>query len=444
MSGKKLPLKPVIALILTAVFLHAQPVQTQYISVGEAKARKSIIALPEIRLTSPSIAPSAKKILDTLEGDLTFTDLFKIMGKAAYVENTASAGIEPGTFKMTDWSSIGTDFLVKTALTLEQNALTLTAFVYETKTAKEVFRKNYVGVPADTKALAHALATDIVKSLTGQDSVFFSKIAMICDRGGSNKEVYLMDFDGSNVKQLTQHRSIVLSPSWNKDGSKLAYSVYTRRSNNLRNIDLFEFDFRTEKIRVLSNRLGGNIGASYSPVSEEIALTMSFTGNSEIFSFAPSTGQVTRLTRSFGTNVDPSWSPDGKKILFVSDRTGVPMVFNMNADGSDVKRLTFAGRYNASPNWSPKGDKIVFSGWIDGRFDIFTMNPDGTLIERLTKQVGNNEDPSFSPDGNFIVFSSNRTSQKNIYVMNTNGSFVRRLTYGLGNCVTPRWANLAR
>ncbi len=440
----KLRLIPFLACLFVGILPLKSEAQQQYISVGQAKARKSILAFPEIRLpdgaTSPAI-PASKKISETFLSDIAFTDLFKVMGSAAYIEKKETSGIVPGSFKMSDWTSIGSEFLVKSALTSDKGNLTLEAYLYETATGKTVLAKKYVGVAQDARLIGHHLATDVLQSLTGQPGVFFSKIAMVCDRGGKQKEVYLMDFDGSNVKQLTQHRSIILGPAWNTDGTKLAYSAYTKRKDNLRNLDLFEFDFKTGLIRVISNRKGTNSGASYSPKDGTLAMTMSFLGNPEIFSFDPITKGVTRLTHSMGTDVDPAWSPDGKKLAFVSSRTGAAMVFSMNADGSDVKRLTFAGQYNATPNWSPDGKKLVFAGWISGRFDIFTMNSDGSVIERLTKDQGNNEDPSYSPDGNAIVFSSNRAGQKNIYVMNTDGSFVKRLTFGLGNCVSPRWVN---
>jgi TolB protein len=280
----------------------------------------------------------------------------------------------------------------------------------------------------------------VVEALTQQPGIFLTKIAMSCERN-HRKEIYMMNFDGTDVKQVTQHHSIAFSPAWSPDGTKLAYSVYTKHRGNIKNIDLYEFNFATSSYRPLSNRKGINSGAAYMPDgSGRIALTMSFLGNPEIFLFNPANETVTRLTKSFGFDVDPIFSPDGKTIAFASSRSGQPMIYRMDADGSNVKRLTYAGHYNATPTWSPINNKIGFAGDIDGHFDIFIMNPDGTNIERLTKNQGNNEDPFFSPDGNFLVFSSNRTGQSNIYVMNVDGTFVKRLTYGLGNCAAPKWS----
>jgi TolB protein len=368
-------------------------------------------------------------------------DLFKFLDSSAFVEDKSKAGIVPDSFKYGDWTGIGAEFLIKAELKVEapQN-LVLQAHLYDTFGAKQIFAKRYLAPTSDAKTIAHTFSNDVVNALTGLPGVFLTKIAMNCDMTGK-KEIYIMNFDGTDVKQVTRHRSLSFAPAWHPNGTKIAYSLFTRHSNNIKNIDLYEFDLTTNTVRLLSNRKGINSGAAYSPDGKKIAVTLSFQGNPEIFSLDPVTRAVNRMTKSFGFDVDPAWSPDGKSIAFVSSRTGMPMVFTMKADGSQIQRLTYAGKYNATPTWSPQNNKIAFAGWIDKSFDIFIMNPDGTNIERLTKDQGSNEDPFFSPDGNFIVFSSNRTGQKNVYVMNVDGTFVKRLTYGLGSCVAPKWSN---
>jgi len=419
--------------------------ESPYIAVGAAKTRKTVIAFPSIQYLGKDGDRNGlvKAITETVTNDLTFMDLFRFLPSSAFLEDPKTAGLTPDKFRFSDWQSIGTEFLLKAAISPDQKTFALETYFYDINKRSQLISKRYVAELGDVRTVGHTLANDIVNALTGLPGIFLTKIAMSCDRTGK-KEIHVMDFDGTNVKQITHHRSIAFAPAWSPDGTKIAYSLYTRHRTNVKNIDLYVFDFTTNTIRLLSSRKGINSGASYSPDGRKIALTMSFLGNPEIFILDPSSREATRVTSSFGFDVDPIWSPDGKQLAFVSSRTGQPMVFKMDADGSNVERLTMAGRYNATPTWSPRGDKLAFAGWIDAIFDIFLMNADGTRIERLTKSQGNNEDPFFSPDGNFIVFSSNRTGTKNIYVMNIDGSFVKRLTYGLGNCVAPKWSNPPR
>lgn len=411
-----------------------------YIPVGKARTKKTVFAFPEVVHLGEDKYGAAKKITDTITSDLTFIDLFLILPRSTYLEDPKKAGIRSNEFKFSDWTGIKTEILLKAAAKTDGSTITLETFLYNAQQGKSIFAKRYVANFNEIKTLSHTVANDVVHHLTGLPGIFMTKIAMSCDRT-RKKEIYVMNFDGTEVRRVTNHRSIAFAPAWGPQGDRIAYSLYTRHRGNIKNIDLYEFDLKRNTIRPLSRKKGINSGASYSPDGKYVALTMSYLGNPEIFLLDLATRKTQRLTHSYGFDVDPSWHPSGKQLAFVSSRTGKPMVFSMNSSGKSVRRLTYAGRYNATPYWSPQNNKIAFAGWIDGRFDIFIMNPDGTKIERLTKNQGNNEDPTFSPDGNFIAFSSNRTGTKNIYVMNIDGTYVKRLTYGLGNCVTPKWSN---
>jgi TolB protein len=409
------------------------------IAVGAAKVKKAVVAFPAIRTTAQTQAAS-RIVAETIKKDLLYMDMIKILDPAAYIEDPLKSGISIHTFKWNEWTQVGAEFLIKSELTQESpKTVVLEVHLYDTFGTKEILSRKYRAPLTETKTLAHSAANEIVQIITELPGIFLTKIAMSCDLTGK-KEIYIMDFDGSNVKQVTRHHSISFAPAWSPDGTRIAYSLFNRHADNIRNIDLYEFDFLSNTIRLLSNKKGINSGAAYSPDGKALALTMSYSGNPQLYSLDLKNGSTRVLSKSFGFDVDPSWSPDASHIAFVSSRVGVPMIYSMNSDGSHVSRLTYAGRYNATPSWSPQNKKIAFAGWIDHSFDIFTMNPDGSHIERLTKNQGNNEDPFFSPDGNFIVFSSNRTGKKNIYVMNVDGTFVKRLTYGLGNCVSPKWS----
>jgi TolB protein len=429
-------INPVLSLLLFSV-IGLTPVQAAdqpYISVGAAKTRKSVLALVPT-LGNPEVSQQLNRMLG-------FMDLFSFMDPKAFLE-PAGSGIAPGTFQFPAWKQIGAEFLIKSRVIQESGRFVLEGYLYEVAGARNLLAKRYVLASGDLRSVTRLFANDIVQTLTGKPGLFNTKIVMSCERPKGRKELYLMDFDGSNVRQITNHRSISMGPAWNPAGTKIAYSVFMKNRKNIKNIDLYEFDLNASTTRMLSNRTGINSGANYSPDGTKIALTMSFLNkNPEIFVFRTDNSSVERLTSSAGEDVDPAWSPDGRQIAFVSSRSGQPMVYTMNADGSNVKRVTYAGRYNATPNWSPDGKHLVFAGWIDGRFDLFVMKPDGSAIDRLTKNVGNNEDPSYSPDGSMIIFSSNRTGSKNIYVANaSDGTGVKRLTFGMGDCTSPRWSS---
>lgn len=426
---------------LTLLFFASPAFAGQvYISIGDAKIKKSVLAIPKVKITEASkeAEKAAETLHQILNRDLEFTALFRIQDPQAFIEPPA-AGLALDGFKLSDWSTIGTEFLLKTGVQIEDGQIALELRLHDVLGGKQIHGKRYMAPKGEATTLAHTAANDIMEALTGHRGMFLSKLAFVCNRSGQ-KEIYVSDYDGSNVEQLTHHRSLAFAPAWSPDAKLLAYSVYTKNSKNVKNIDLYEYNFQTKKSTLLSNRPGTNSGASYHPEGDRVALTMSFLGNQEVFALDRRSKKVTKLTNSFGFDVDPSYSPSGNKVAFVSSRSGLPMVYTMNTDGSSVQRLTFAGKFNATPTWSPDGKKIAFAGWIDKHFDVFMMNTDGSGLERLTKNEGSNEDTFFSPDGNFIAFTSNRAGQKNVYAITTDGQTTRRLTFGLGHCETPKWS----
>lgn len=407
------------------------------IAVGEARTKKSIIAFPTLSASNDAEG-RLRSIREVAMEDLAFSGLFDFLNPTAFIEDQSKAGITFGSFKMTDWSAIGAEFLIKGRGSVKGSELSLEIYLYAVQSGKQLLAKNYKAPASAARKVAHTLANDVLFALTGKKGPFTSKIAFVSDKTGK-KEVYLMDYDGFNPVKVTSRFSHAMAPAWSPDGKEIVFTAVTKNAKNVRNHNLFVYTVATGKMEMISNKQGINSGARFSPNGRQLALTMSFPGNPEIFLMNPDSKVVQRITNSYGLDVDPSWSPDGRWLSFVSDRSGRPMVYKMEASGANVQRLTYAGHYNATPTWSPQGNKIAFAGWDAGKFDIFIMNPDGTSIERLTKNMGNNEDPDFAPDGYFIVYSSNRKGKKNLYITNVDNTVHRQITSDFGNCEAPRW-----
>ena len=428
-----------LAFIFFAPSAHADEPMIK-IAVGEARVKKSRIAYPSIFPQKGSSDPNGylREIRDITTEDLAFSGLFEFVDPAAFIENPASSGATPGTFKFSDWSTVGAQFLLRAQGQVVGKDVTFEVYLYAVSSSKTLLSKRYSARADSLRKLAHSVSNDVFNSLTGMKGPFTSKIAFVSDVSGK-KEVYVMDYDGHNRIQVTTRRSITMAPAWSPDGKALLFSSVASDARNVRNHNLYIYNLSSGRIEMLSNKKGMNSGAQFSPDGKEIILTMSFLGNPEIFTMNPQNKVAKRVTDNFGMDVDPSYSPKGDFVTFVSDRSGRPMIYKMSASGANPTRLTYAGFYNAAPSWSPSGDKIAFAGWDNNKFDIFIMNSDGANIERLTKDMGNNEDPHFAPDGYFIIYSSNRQGKKNLYITNVDNTIHRQVTANFGNCEAPKW-----
>lgn len=226
---------------------------------------------------------------------------------------------------------------------------------------------------------------------------FTGKIAFVSSDG--KYAIYVMDADGSGLKNLTANFAFSRSPAWSPNGETIAF-------------------------------------ASYSPVE----------GSDQIYVMGADGSNPRKLTSDKSGAYSPAWSPDGKQIIFLSSRDGVqyvrpvdrnhpergipvPEVYVMNADGSEQRRLTNNRYYfEKSCSWSPKGDVIAVAigDPTISRYsiEIYFMGLDGVIQKQLTGS-GIHSDPAWSPTGEFMAFASSPLGQSDcsgISIMGADGS----------------------
>lgn len=446
-----------IALFAPASSVLAEGSSGLYIKVGDANLKKSLVAIPPFQMegsgSSARAIKAGKDIYDVFRNDLEASGYFEFINPKAY-EGFATTGLKPATtetggFKFESWSQIGAEFLVRVGYHVVGDNLTVDTYSYSVSQQKLVLGKTYKAAIGDTRTVAHTFANDLLKELTGQRSSFLSRIVTSRSTKSQEKEIFVMDWDGANQKQITFHRSISQSPTWSYDGKLIAYSEFAYHPNEkTRNMDLFTYDLSTGRRLLVSYRRGINSGASFTPDNKGLLLTISNGGNPDIYKMSLDGRNLERITnaKSGEMYVEPSMSPDGKKIAFSSTKSGRPMIYVMNSDGSDIKRLTFAGEYNSTPAWSPDGKKLAFAGLDKDHYDIFIMDADGTNMVRLTSakkpngRMAHNEDPTFSPDGRQILFRSDRTGKYQLYIVTIDGEVERRITFDQNDYFKPRWS----
>ena len=263
-----------------------------------------------------------------------------------------------------------------------------------------------------------------------------AQIVFASDRDG-NMEIYVMDTNGKNQRNLTNNRDKDYSPSWSPDGKRIAFT-----SERDGNSEIYVMDADGSNPRKLTENDNNDQFPSWSPDGERIAFMSDRDGadlHFDIYVMNADGGNQQNITNNPFDERYPSWSPDGERIAFSSRRDGhfrnafgiTDEIYVMNADGGNQQRLTNNHGWDWFPSWSPDGERIAFAADRKGdfqNFEIYVIDANGGNQHRLTENRHEDSSPSWSPDGERITFSSRRDGNLEIYVMDDNGKNQKRLT----------------
>lgn len=272
------------------------------------------------------------------------------------------------------------------------------------------------------------------------------KILFRTDRHGAfvKYELYVINDDGSNPTRITNTttNSGNYQPTWSPNGQKIAFAAEQDGSTSW-DIIIMNLD-GTNRLNLTQHNAFESY-FSFSPDGSKIVFESHRDGPFALWSINTDGTGLTKLINNGGPEQPPAWSPNGQKIAFLSFINSVNNktdVWVMNADGSSPTNLTQSADQETRPLWSPDGTKILFARRPTNTspYDIYVMNADGTGLVRLTTNSGSN-DFRWSPDGTKIVFQSNRDGNLEIYVMNADGSNQTRLTNSSGSDFSPRWSS---
>ncbi|MEE8432359.1 MAG: Tol-Pal system beta propeller repeat protein TolB [Candidatus Desulfatibia sp.] len=421
----------IVSIIIAPAVCRAE---YDYIDITNPFLRKIPIAVPLFKNMSPdkTAAQAARPASDLLSDTLEFTGYFKMLDREAFFVDPQSESVS-SVVNFHNWTGIGAELLITGQILVIDNLVEMELRLYDTFKEKLLVGKRYKGWLNDQRKMVRRFCSEVIFFLTGNRGFFNSEIAFI-STGSGNKEVYISDFDGYNPRQVTDTKSITISPAWSSDGKWLAYTSYING-----NPDLYIKNLKEKRGAVVAKK-GINTTPSWVPGKFELAATLSFSGDPEIYLLTGTGKIIKRLTYTWGIDVSPTWSPDGKKMAFVSKRSGTPQIYIKNIESGRTERLTFIGHYNTQPSWSPQGDKIAYSSIDKGRGNIWVIGIDGNDPIQLTSDEGNSESPTWSPDGSLIAFSSTREGPSKIYVMTAYGTDHRRLLTLPGKQTEPKWS----
>jgi TolB protein len=337
--------------------------------------------------------------------------------------------------KNTDWLNLGVDFTIISEYEVTAENIIFEFRLIDVAEGRMLIGKRYKGSLDIRDKMVLKFCDEVIYHLTGERGISMSYIAFTSQVSG-HKEIFVADVLGRNIKQITRHKNLAVSPKFSPDGKLLAYTSYHPGNPNLYVTNWQEAKFTS----AISRHPGLNLAPAWSPDGKTMAITLSVDNNPDLYLINKKGTILSRLTKNTGINVSPTWSPDGKHIAFVSDRSGTPQVYVMNIKTKAVRRITFQGNDNTEPSWSPDGEWITYSGLYESRYQIFIVKPEGGKPMQLTWYRDDHESPSWSPDGRQIVFSRSHNNDKDICTVFKNGTGFRTLYRLKDHQASPEWS----
>lgn len=248
---------------------------------------------------------------------------------------------------------------------------------------------------------AHALADAVAVALGMGPGIAQTRIAFKAKRGQIG-EIFLSDYDGQNLQQVTSDNTIVAAPCW-AGRDALYYTSY-----KLGNPDIYHHKLSTGARQPVARFLGLNTSAAVSPDGQKVAMILSKGGNPDLYVSDASGNNLRRLTTTPQEESSPCWSPDGREVCYVSKSSGANRLYRIPAQGGAARQVQTIGVSNCTePDWSPDGKFIAFTSQA-GSFRVCIVRADGGDAYVLKE----GEDPVWAPNSRAIAYVSRQNNKR--------------------------------
>ena len=403
------------------------------------------IAIPAFPGAAANESQAGHDVAAVVSTDLERSGLFRPLDPRSFIQNISASDTQP---RFADWRPINAQALVTGSVTtLGDGRLRVEFRLWDVFAEQQLSGFGYTTTQQNWRRIAHIIADEIYKRITGEEGYFDTRIVYVSESGPPDKRVKrlaLMDQDGANNRYLTDGRTLVLTPRFSPTAQEITYLSYAKGSPRV-----YLFNIDTGQQEIVGDFPGMTFAPRFSPDGNRVVLSRAENGVSNLFSLDLRTRRPTRLTDSQAIDTSPSFAPDGSKIVFNSDRGGSQQLYVMSADGGEAKRISFGSGKYGTPVWSPRGDLIAFTKIEGGSFFIGVMRPDGSG-ERLLTRDFLVEGPTWAPNGRVLMYfrqspsdSRGHGGSPRLYSIDLTGSNQREVTTPM-DASDPAWSPLLR
>lgn len=272
-------------------------------------------------------------------------------------------------------------------------------------------------LPPTETAIATGIPAPPTATATPQRITYQDRpIVFDSTRNGGATNIFIMDWDGRNLRQLTNSSNMEDEADLSPDGQKIAYE---RQEGNDWYIYVMDVNGNNKR------RLTPGREPDWSPDGRYLAYESPSPENIMLYDF--NGGGVREIYASPRRDRAPSWAPDGHKIAFMSEINDYWQLFVTDVNSGQTEQITFDPVDKRFPVWSPDGELLAYNSVAGGVFQIWTIRPDGGNPQQLTDGSSNGR-PAWSPDGQYIIFNSNRSGAWRIWRIDRDGRNPQQLT----------------
>lgn len=270
------------------------------------------------------------------------------------------------------------------------------------------------------------------------------RIVLASDRDG-DFEIFVMDVDGSDLRQITSNDVDDVRPDWAPDGRRIVFS----RMDRLR---IANVDKGTDCPLGFFGRKVKGTHPAWSPDGRWIAYSSGDCYGSAVIATRLDGARQAWFADGYETWValDPTWKPHGRSLVYQDhDESAVVIEKRRHAREYKQRSLFRISDGIRGPVSSPDGSMLLFSGGWDGGFDHDMPHTDFRLMvfsggQKRVVDAGDGWSSlpgSWSPDGSRIVMYNDRTGSFDIYTIGLQGEALTRLTDHPANDITPDWSS---